>query len=82
MPAGLCARSASIRIISCSADSDSGVAARAENANDCSAGSNEELCGHGTCVNQGNSYKCLCEQVCYRVTLVVLDLAWVDLEFE
>ena len=26
MPAGLCARSASIRIISCSADSDSGVA--------------------------------------------------------
>ena len=34
-----------------------------ENANDCSAGSNEELCGHGTCVNQGNGYKCLCEQV-------------------
>ena len=34
-----------------------------ENSNDCSAGTNEELCGHGTCVNQGNGYKCMCEQV-------------------
>ena len=38
-----------------------------ENSNDCSAGSNEELCGHGTCVNQGNGYKCLCEQVIHIV---------------
>ena len=36
----------------------------ATRSNDCSSGSNQELCGHGTCINNAqNGYDCICDEV-------------------
>ena len=36
----------------------------ATRSNDCTSGSNQELCGHGSCIsNDQNGYECICEQV-------------------
>ena len=36
----------------------------ATRSNDCSSGSNQELCGHGSCISDDqNGFKCICEQV-------------------
>ncbi len=33
-----------------------------QRSNDCSSGSNSELCGHGTCINRDSGYTCICDQ--------------------
>ncbi len=35
-----------------------------DRSNDCASGTNQELCGHGVCVNHDrNGFTCICEQV-------------------
>jgi hypothetical protein len=42
-----------------------------DRSNDCASGTNQELCGHGVCVNHDrNGFTCICEQVSdFRINL-------------
>ena len=46
-----------------------------DRSNDCASGTNQELCGHGVCVNHDrNGFTCICEQVSDIWTLISVNL--------